>query len=157
VMLGHGPLSWLEALGPSPLLPPEALVIAGYRDIVEAQGLGSLLPEDIPELLAPDVEAVRADPAGTGSDAGTRASEGGRPVWLHLDVDVLDEAEFPATDYLMPGGLTLAEVTELIRSAAATVDLVGASVACYNPTKDPDGRHGRALVDLLGAALSPRV
>ena len=34
-------------------------------------------------------------------------SAAGRPFWLHLDLDVLDEVVFPATDYLMPNGLDL--------------------------------------------------
>ena len=32
--------------------------------------------------------------------------------WVHLDVDVLDELAFPAPDYLMPGGLTVAELAQ---------------------------------------------
>jgi hypothetical protein len=28
------------------------------------------------------------------------------------------------------------------------------SVGCYNPTKDPDGAHGRALVQAFRSAVS---
>ena len=34
----------------------------------------------------------------------------GTPYWVHLDLDVLDEQVLPATDYLMPGGLTFPEL-----------------------------------------------
>jgi len=68
---------------------------------------------------------------------------------VHLDVDVLDQQAFPATDYLMPGGLTLAELDELIRPLLAAPALAGLSLACYNPQKDHRGRGARDLVTLL--------
>ena len=68
------------------------------------------------------------------------------PIWLHVDLDVLDEKVFPATDYLIPGGLDWDELVELLRPVATDPNLVGWSVSCYNPEKDPDGADGRALV-----------
>jgi arginase len=60
------------------------------------------------------------------------------------------------TDYLMPGGLDLPALAGLLRALGRDARLVGASVACYNPAKDPGGRHGRdlvvVLVDALGAS-----
>jgi hypothetical protein len=38
----------------------------------------------------------------------------------------------------------------------AAENLLGVSVGCYNPTKDPDGRCGDELVDVLAGALAPR-
>jgi arginase len=67
---------------------------------------------------------------------------------------VLDEAAFPATDYLMPGGLTLAELAELLRPLVRSPSLAGISVGCYNPDKDPEGGNGEALADLFRAALA---
>ena len=77
-----------------------------------------------------------------------RASAAG-PFWLHLDVDVLDEAVFPATDYLQPGGLDWDELAALLAPLAASEALVGASLACYNPDKDPGLACGRRLVAAL--------
>jgi arginase len=74
------------------------------------------------------------------------------PFWLHLDVDVLDQAVFPATDYLMPGGLDWDELRAVLGPILASPQLTGISVACYNPDKDPGARCGRALVE----ALTPR-
>jgi arginase len=68
---------------------------------------------------------------------------------VHLDVDVLDERAFPATDYLMPGGLSLAELGELIRPLLAEPALAGVSLACYNPQKDHAGRGARDVVSLF--------
>ena len=72
---------------------------------------------------------------------------------MHLDVDVLDEQAFPATDYLMPDGLSRDELAELMRPLLASPGLAGVSLACYNPDKDPDGAGARYLVGLFGELL----
>ena len=69
--------------------------------------------------------------------------------WVHLDVDVLDELAFPATDYLMPGGLSRDEVAGLLRPLLASPALAGLSLACYNPAKDADGDGARYLVGMF--------
>jgi arginase len=77
----------------------------------------------------------------------------GLPYWLHLDVDVLSDVAFPATDYLMPGGLDLAQLTELLSRFGGDDALIGFSVGCYNPAKDPGGRYGDYLAGVLAAAF----
>jgi arginase len=49
----------------------------------------------------------------------------------------------------MPGGLSLAELGELIRPLLAASGLAGVSLACYNPQKDPAGRGARDVVSLF--------
>jgi arginase len=66
---------------------------------------------------------------------------------------VLDQDVFPATDYLMPNGMTWEELAPLMRPIAASEALIGFSLACYNPDKDPGRSCGRTLVDALGRAL----
>ena len=58
---------------------------------------------------------------------------------MHLDLDVLDEKEFPATDYLMPGGLEMTHLADLLRPLGQDASLIGVSIGCYNPQKDPGG------------------
>ena len=38
------------------------------------------------------------------------------------------------------------ELIELVRPVATAPDLVGWSLSCYNPEKDPAGADGRAIV-----------
>ena len=71
--------------------------------------------------------------------------------WIHLDVDVLDEAAMPATDYLMPGGLEWDELAELLGPLCAAPGLAGLSLGCLNPEKDPGGRCTERTCDLLAA------
>ena len=74
--------------------------------------------------------------------------------WVHLDVDVLDEVVFPATDYLDPDGLTWDELLEVMRPLFAAPGVIGASIGCYNPEKDPGLACGRALVDAFRDVLA---
>jgi arginase len=101
-------------------------------------------------LAASGAEAAERLAGDTGGAGGTGPS--GR-FWLHLDVDVLDEAVFPATDYLMPGGLDLDELAALMRPLASSPALIGASIGCYNPEKDPGSSHGRELVALIAGTF----
>ncbi len=149
LLLGHGEPGLLAASAP-PALEPARLRVLGARDQQERADVGALAERL--GIVNADVAAIAADPAGVGRDA-CEALSPCRGIWLSLDVDVLDEAAFPATDYLMPGGLSLDQLRELLLPLARSGSLVGASVACYNPSKDPDGRHGAALVGLLADVL----
>jgi arginase len=148
VVLGRGPAAWVEAVG-GPVLEPANAAIVGYRDLEEALGYGHPHPEEIDGLTAIDADGIRAR---GGREVGRELVERFRDpggLWVHLDVDVLDQEVFPATDYLMPGGLGWPELTDLLGPLLTSPSLVGVSVGCYNPQKDPDGVDGRALVDAL--------
>jgi arginase len=150
-LLGRGWPGLLAAMGTMPVLRGQDIVIMGARDQEEAADIGEL-----PGRLGLTVHgpgAIKAGPAGLGAAARDRFAAAGTPYWLHLDVDVLDEDVFPATDYLMPGGLDLGELTDLMRPLGQDPALIGASVGCYNPQKDRDRRCGAALADVLTDTL----
>jgi arginase len=148
-ILGLGPQRWVEAAG-GPATGPGATFLIGYRDREESIADGMLQPEDLdPAPHLHPIEALRADgPGPTGERTATALAAAG-PYWLHLDVDVLDEEVFPATDYLRPRGLSWAELGELLAPLLASEALIGASIACYNPEKDPGLSCGSALIDAL--------
>lgn len=151
VALGLGPAAWVKACGGASTAP-ERTAIVGYRDKEESLRYGMRQPEDLdPSPVHRSVEDVRAE--GPGETAARVATAIGvaAPFWLHFDVDVLDQDVFPATDYLMPGGMTWDELREVIAPLLASPALIGASLACYNPEKDPDRACGHALVDALSA------
>jgi agmatinase len=68
--------------------------------------------------------------------AGARPEISG-PVYLSLDLDVLDPAFAPGVSHWEPGGLTVREVISLIQSLPGP--LIGADVVEYNPRRDPLG------------------
>lgn len=148
VALGLGPAGWVEAAG-GPAVVPERTALVGFRDRAESRADGMRQPEALPHPpLLYGAEELRARGVAA---AATELAErlGGGPFWLHLDVDVLDEELFPATDYLQPDGLDWEELAELLGPLTAAETLVGASLACYNPEKDPGLECGRRLVAAL--------
>jgi arginase len=154
VALGRGPAAWVEVCdGPSARI--EDVVPIGYRDPDEVPTFDQIAPELGPSFrpVSKD-EVVSEGPAAVGGRvASDLASRAGR-FWMHLDVDILGEEEFPATDYLMPDGLDMDELVALMRPLAASPALIGVSIGCYNPEKDPNDVYGRALVDAFRATLA---
>ena len=90
--------------------------------------------------------------ARVGSEAAAQLSYG--PAWLHLDLDVLDETALPAVSYPQPLGLDWEELIALARPLVAAPNLLGVSVADFNPDRDPEGVHAARIVDALAAVWS---
>jgi arginase len=80
-----------------------------------------------------------------------------REFMLHLDIDVIAQEEFPATNVPGSGGLSFAEVQAAMTEFTKEKNLLGLDVAQYNPDKDPDGSAAKKLVELLCGALSARL
>jgi agmatinase len=64
----------------------------------------------------------------------TVATVGGGPMFLSVDVDVLDPAFAPGTGTPEPGGMTSVELLKAVRTLAERLDLVGADVVEVIPT-----------------------
>jgi arginase len=156
LVTGRGPqlLSDLDGLGP--LVRDEDVVVFGFRDAEHAAAEGSR--PLVPTIRAMDLPWVRergVDRAAREALAHLQREDGPAGFWVHLDVDVLDDAIMPAVDYRLPGGLSWEELTAVLRTAVAGGRAVGLEVAIFNPTLDPDGQIARALVDALVAGLGP--
>jgi arginase len=149
ILTGHGPDGLLGPRAPDgPLLDPAAVVLIGHRpaelgpDVALESGR---IDPAIHALTAPELRERGA--ARVGADAAARLAE--RPAWLHLDLDVLDESALPAVSYPQPLGLDWEELVALARPLAAAPNLVGVSVADFNPERDPDGAYAERVVDAL--------
>ncbi|WP_262923086.1 arginase family protein [Hymenobacter cellulosilyticus] len=73
--------------------------------------------------------------------------------WIHLDVDVLDNALMPAVDSPQPGGLSYAELAELLLPLLQSPLAAGLDITILDPTLDPDGKITRNFV----AGLQPLI
>jgi agmatinase len=69
-----------------------------------------------------------------GEGARPRASG---PVYLSIDLDVLDPAFAPGVSHREPGGSSVRELLEVVQSVAGPI--VGADVVEFNPSQDPVG------------------
>ncbi len=151
VALGLGPAGWVRACGGASV-SAERTALVGFRDRAESLEYGMRQPEQIeppPQALSFE-ELHDGDPAEAGTALAARLAERGG-FWLHFDVDVLAPGVFPATDYLMPGGMDWDEARAVLAPLLASRALIGASLGCYNPDKDPGLACGKALVDALRA------
>lgn len=148
-LLGIGPDAWASRLGHEPVLRGDQVVALGHRDPDELTD-GSLTLALEHGVRSTPVGQVTTDPFAAGASAATALPE---PIWLHLDVDVLDEVAFPATDYLLPGGLTVDELHLALQGVFASGRVIGFSLGCYNPEKDADQSSGQQLVEVLADVL----
>ena len=69
------------------------------------------------------------------------------PVYLSLDMDVLDPAFAPGVSHHEPGGLSTRDVLQLIQSLR--VPIIGADIVEFNPKRDPLGITAMAAAKFL--------
>jgi agmatinase len=87
------------------------------------QGITSLFMHDVRDRGVRDVIAQTIDVVGPG------------PVFLTVDIDVLDPAFIPGgTGTPEPGGMTTVDLLWAVRTVAAELDLVGADLVEVIPT-----------------------
>lgn len=150
ILNGVGPAGLVDLAGP-PLIAAEHVAVLGYRDGKQAQRDGAPDPAVLfPAMTLYDVGATRQQGMlKTARAVATRLAGNPGRYWLHLDFDVLDEAELPAVDYPMPNGLKWGELATLLLPLARSPALIGADVTIINPTLDPGGAYTTRAVNLL--------
>ncbi len=73
------------------------------------------------------------------------------PVYLSIDLDVLDPAFAPGVSHPEPGGLTTRDIISIIQSLRTTV--VGCDIVEYNPRRDTLQITGTVVVKLFKECL----
>lgn len=76
-----------------------------------------------------------------------------RPVWLHLDVDVIDQELMPVI-YPAGTGLSFGETATLLTTLLESGRVIGMDVACFHPNLDHTGNASAGLVELLTEVLA---
>jgi arginase len=131
-LLGDGP----AGLTPEQPLTPQQVVIAGERagDVSEHEYLAKT--------------GVRR----YGVDDLERALDGLRgPVYVHIDLDVLEPTVFGSTCYPEPDGVQPHQLIDLI---SRVDDIVGAAITEHAPSGDGVDKGEAEVIRRLGAALA---
>ncbi len=115
---------WDAGLGET--IAAERLVLAGVRDLDD--GERELLERSQATVIGASVVETLV--------AVKNALDGG-PVFIHLDLDVLDPEEFPAA-VPAPGGLSSDKLYDLMEAVADDSELVGLEVTAFEAPQDPD-------------------
>jgi arginase family enzyme len=76
------------------------------------------------------------------------------PILVHLDIDVLREADMPAAYFPHRDGLALVEAADVLGVLCRDPRVRLIEVSEYAALRDRDQRSVRALVDMLAAALA---
>jgi arginase len=74
-------------------------------------------------------------------------------AWLHIDLDVLDQAVMPAVDSPGSPGLTYDELASLVRRLIGSGRVAGLDIAIYDPDLDPGRTHAPNIVACIAAML----
>ncbi len=134
---------WQSGLGDG--LALGNVVLVGTRDF------------DDPEQQLVDSGSVAHVPVSAGMHDELRGVIAGRPVYIHIDCDVLDPGVVP-TDYLVPEGMSLGQLTDCC-AVLAESQIVGIEVGELETGADLDpGPADRlvAAIEPLLSGLEPR-
>jgi arginase len=147
---GRGPEQLTDIDGSKPLVRDEDIFAFAEREDdprtrdVRASGI---------EIW--DLSAVRETSPG---EAAARAvdtlrANGVDGFWIHLDADALDDEVMPAVDSRQPGGLSYAELIELLRVLLRSDLAVGMQVTIFDPELDPTGKIAEEFTSAVVAAF----
>ena len=151
IVSGRGPDVLTDIEGLKPLVRDGDIVAFGYRDAEEARSYGS---QDIRDTAVNAFDLATIKELGVSRAAADALSAlGDLRFWMHLDVDVLDDAIMPAVEYHLAGGLCFDELSEVLQALIASQRAIGMTVAIFNPSLDPDGRLAHELVSCLARGL----
>jgi arginase len=145
MLAGRAPELFAGPLGLRPV-PEHNIVLAGARDLDPAER----------DALA--ASQVRRIPATAGAFRAVLRRLGGLPVYLHVDVDIMDSTEQPGLRFPAGPGPTLADVANCLTAITASAEVVAACLACAwlpGQVSRPPAREAIArLAGALGTRLS---
>jgi len=114
---------WDAGLGGRPV-PAERVVLAGVRDLDSAERQ-ALERSDVTVIGASPVETLVA----------VKNALDGAPVYVHLDLDVLDPEDFPA-QFPAPGGLGPEKLYDLLEAVTDSSEVIGFEVTAFAASED---------------------
>jgi arginase len=139
MLTGRTPELLGDGLGLRPVADA-SIVLADARD---------LDPAERDALTDSQVHRVPADPAAIAS---ALDGLGSMPVYLHLDVDVIDSAQLPGLRFPSGPGPSLTQIEECLAAACTTADVTAAGIACaWLPDRVSDQATREAITRLARA------
>jgi arginase len=119
-LVGRDNAALMAAIGLAPF-DERDVIITDARDLDPAEG-DNLRASGLTHL--PDVDALLTAPLPE------------RPLYVHVDLDVIDPAEMPAHVYLAPGGPTTDQVAATLRRVRRDAEVVGVLFSLWDEAKD---------------------
>jgi arginase len=154
IVTGRGPTILTNIEGYHPLVRDDDVALVGYRVIGDNDHFGSEQVRDT-AINVMNLQEVRERGIADILDRtlSTVVKTDLEGFWVHLDVDVLDDAIMPAVDYRYPGGMSWEETGELLGGLLQAKRACGVDVTIFNPTLDRDGSLTMRLSDLVADSV----
>ena len=133
------------------VLRPAAVAMLGMRDNLYRQEIA--VPTIADRVRLRPAADLHAEPENGGRRAAGLVASQAAGWWLHIDLDVLDRADFTACgapgEVSLPGGLSWPELAAMTASAIQVGGVCGWSLGVYNPDLDPERRAARRIVSFI--------
>ncbi|MGB7496746.1 MAG: arginase family protein [Candidatus Acidiferrum sp.] len=150
---GRGSAELVRFWGEPPLVREPETLIYGL-EVVDPAEQEFLNRSPMRHIYAVDVQLKGASAAAQGALAQLHTDS--REFMVHLDLDVIAQEEFPATNVPGSGGLSYADVRASLSEFVKQKNLLALNIAQYNPDKDTDGSLAKKTIELLSEVLSAR-
>ncbi|MFA5513434.1 MAG: arginase family protein [Sphaerochaetaceae bacterium] len=138
ILLGEGSESLINLL--SSKLKPEQIVFSGLRSLSEKEK----------QFLVNN--KIDTAPHGEATDATLTSiieKKGYNNVFIHIDLDVINPKDFRAVSSPVEGGIRFIELLETIKMVSEKFNVVGFTVAEYQPIGDDDKEKIKTLLEVI--------
>jgi arginase family enzyme len=115
-------------------IDPARVVLAGVRDL--DTGERELLEKSPATVVGASLETL----------VYTQNALDRAPIFVHLDLDVIDPSDFPATQVPTPGGLAKDKVYDLLEAVAGECEVIGVEITAFDAPEDELERQDAASV-----------
>jgi arginase len=138
IITGTGPNDVTTLFGTKPIIHEENVFLLGIRE------LDNISDSNIPYLTYKDMKNSLNSVVKRLNHFKMKKL----PIWLHLDVDVLDPEHMPV-NFPVPNGMTYSEVLDIIILIKSNIEVLGLSIGCYHPDLDKNQKATENLVKLI--------
>jgi arginase len=122
--------------GATPPVPTRQVVLTGVRDLEDGESTA---------LTLSDATVIGASPVET--LVAVKNALDDAPVYVHLDLDVLDPEIFPAR-FPAPGGFAPEKLFDLLEAVVEDCELVGLEITSFEAPEDEQERQAAASIAL---------
>jgi arginase len=137
MLVGRGEQTMLKAQELSPLAE-DRVILTDARDLDPGE---KQLIEGSDVIHLPDVKNL------------LNAMLPNGPLYIHIDMDIINPANAPAMNYLAAGGPSADELQTVMKHLRRTEKIAAVSVSTWNPKLDENGQSRRVCMGVLDALI----
>jgi arginase len=149
-VLGHGDVQFTAIGGARAKINPQHCCVIGMRNYDDGE---IALLEELGVAVFTTDDIIKMGPETVMQRAMGIVSDGTLYHYLSLDIDVLDPAFAPGVNAPEPGGISRAELEEMLAILFDTLVVHAMDIAEFNPTRDKNQQTERLVHDILVQCL----